>query len=464
VRTLRVITLSLLFILAVAPLASAQLEPTTPKTLTVDEAWLRIKTSVDKNVTDPYPYQQHNWSNAYFSFTRELWAVVNEMNYEDALTLIEKITNLDANNRDGAFTNHTKIGLDGESTYSYGKPSFSETSSWKRFLTGIKVDALETLADVGTKRAWLKIIEHLSLQRPVKDLHGSTIAGTARKLLKEGWSPEKEAALNEAYASLVKGIKKASLRSFLNSMKAGKINSDLEVRSRRPALARFEEQLGRINVVSVVKERVQEEMVESAKTQAKNPTHFLPVIKAVNNGEGEQIKVEYADPERLFLVLKAAKDFGDQPFDLLKASPATHEALANLWAKRAQLRNGGNVYWLFEEELRQDQRTNGEFVRLVDYLREQGMPIEVITHPTTGPEERIDETRIFETVTEKPAKAAVEYRLGELTSSFERFRDTRNNREPSRADLDITKRDVMQTLRFKKAIRLVKEAAKEVKP
>jgi hypothetical protein len=463
-RTLKAITFSILFILIAAPLASAQLEPTTPKTLTVDEAWLRIKTSVDKAVVEPDPNWNHNWGNAYFSFRRELWAVVNDMSYEDALSLIERITDLNAANRDGAFTKHTKYGLDGESSYSYGKPSFSETSSWKRFLTGIKVDALKTLADIGTERAWLKIIDHLSLQRPVKDLIGETVGGTARKLLKEGWSPEKEAALNKAYASLGEGIKKASLRSFLNSMKAGKINSELEVHSRRPALTRFEERITKINVVSVVKERVTEAMRLSAETQAANPTHFLPVIMPQESSEGEQIKVEYASPERLFEVLKAAKDYGDQPVDLPEESPPLHEDLANLWAKRSQLRNGGNVYWTFGDELNPEERKNGEFVRLVDFLREQGMPVEVITHPTTGPEERIDETRIFEAVTEKPTKAAVEYRLGELTSYFERFRDTRNNREPSRADLDITERDVMLTMRFKKAMRLVQEAAKEVKP
>jgi hypothetical protein len=459
VRTLK--SVLLLLVLSASPIALAQ-----SQRLSVDEGWNRISSAVDKAASEPTfqnrPLRFHMATDAFFI---ELRNVVHEMRFEEALALLEKITDLDRRNGDHAFSSKTKRYLDAEVTTRVD----GKSSSWKAFMTGIKNRTLEILADVGTERAWSKVAEHSFFQGRWRDLAGKTTNETARRLLRNGYSPEKLAALETLYKVMrretlpeavilayVTFPKPNLLKSIWIGANIGNLKDNLEHESHVFNLSRFDEEIGKRKLATRVRGPEVRNMKEKA---GKSSTHFLPTTGL------EQLKVENADPDKLFEILKVAKDFGDECTHYAKTSRGVQYLLSSLYASKAELESRGPVFWRFVKDLPAENLfNNGEFIQMVDHLRMNGMPVEIIVAPGEALKESFDAARIFESFTIPESEEGVKARVGELTSDLERYRATRNQeaREHIQAGIDYS--DVREAMRIKKAIHIVEAAAKEVKP
>jgi hypothetical protein len=423
VRTLRSIPLSLLFLLWVAPAASAQINPTPVKPLTVRDAWAGIAQAVDVAVTDAAKNDVKNrWSRGIDVLFQQIEIAVRNMRYEDAILLLESVADLPTDN------SNMKIK---KTTQKYLERQLSETdaqqkiNNWKLFLGGTKNRILHILADIGDKRAWRKVAEHVfddGVKDGVKDRQGSTVGETATKLVLFGSSPEKIEALQElqidpngdaitwrTYAALEENLGKYTHESIVERF--------LEMAK--------EKVLARIASADEVEKVVQ----VSRDAQATWSTHYLPLP------DGTYIAVPQANAQILFELLKGASDFAT-PSNEVPATLATY--FASLEAPAEALQSWTTVVW----KPGSNQKGSINFAR---YLEANGQPVEIISgYPGTT-----DPAQIFSELENNPKEMSPTTRLDLLRSTLE---TTKKGQDP-----------MIAMMRTRRAMEIVRIAVRELR-
>jgi hypothetical protein len=386
-----------LFVLTTIP--SSHGEPIPP----VDRAWAEMLVAVNRAVESPSPTKNHLIARAADALFYAYVKAAPALSYEEAFLLAEKILDFPSKRR-----------------YSPLSPEADEVFSrpeWQTWVAEIKSRGVTVFAGDGSVAAWRRIGE-TALDPDWKGLSGRTLWDVAKSLLRATPSRERILALSE-------------LRLKLKGPASSRIAEVLEELKRRgtdhPLHSSFLDALMAAQLPA-----------ESPSTSA--PAHTIPI------GRSEKIVFQNATPDRLFELLRIARDSRSADF----ATMSQLDFFQGLFGDKEDLSAGRPVEW---HHLSTVTVHFGEMISLLGYLQRQGLPVEILFARVEGHPD-LDPINPFDEIIAKVAELQMVDRVTQLQTMV-----TKNAERAGRSSLPISDA-ARRALEIKRAIRIAGKTAK----